>query len=220
MLGGPRLDRWLVIVGALVALFGQAIRLLTIGYEYIERGGKDGSVYASALVQGGVYALTRNPMYVGNALITVGMTMVAGSPLIYLVVPPFFLFVYQAIVATEEVYLRGRFGREYEQYCASVNRWAPSLRRAPTMLGGLRYDWRRAVRKELSTLAGLLTGLVLLPVWRTFFLEGFDAAKRHAPRALMLEVVVLVLYGTLVSLKRQRKLFYVSTSTDSVEEAP
>ena len=215
LIGGPWCDRWLTIVGMLVALLGQLMRLVTIGYEYIERGGREGKVYASHLVQGGVYALTRNPMYVGNALITVGMTMVAGAPQIYLVVLPFFLCVYQAIVAAEEVYLRGQFGTAYAQYCAAVNRWWPSWRQIPKALAGRRYDWRSAVRKELSTAAGLLSGFVVLPVWRTFFLEGFAAAKAQASRALLFELVVLSLYGALVYLKHHRRFFYLTPSAEN-----
>ena len=211
ILGHPALDRWLVACGTLVALAGQCVRLVTIGYEYIERGGKAGKVYASHLVQGGVYALTRNPMYLGNGLIAIGMTMVAGAPLLYVVVLPFFLFVYQALIAAEEAYLQVTFGAEYARYCALVNRLLPAFGRIRQTLGGLRYDWRSAVRQELSTLAGLLTGLTLLPVWRTYFLEGFDAAKVKAPTALIVELLVLFLYGLLIALKKRRRLFYPPT---------
>ena len=48
-------------------------------------------------------------MYVGNGLISIGMTMLLGSPMGYLILIPFFLFVYQAIVAAEEAYLRKKF---------------------------------------------------------------------------------------------------------------
>ena len=211
ILGHQALDRWLVACGTLVALAGQCVRLVTIGYEYIERGGKAGKVYASRLVQGGVYALTRNPMYLGNGLIAIGMTMVTGAPLIYLVVLTFFLFVYQALIAAEEAYLRVTFGAEYAQYCARVNRLFPAFGRIHQVLAGLRYDWRSAVRKELSTLAGLLSGLTLLPVWRTYFLEGLGATKAKAPQALIVELVVLFLYATLVALKKRRRLFYLPT---------
>ena len=218
LLGSPVLDRVLAACGVVVALSGEAIRLVTIGYEYIERGGKEGKVYASHLVEGGVYALTRNPMYVGNALIAIGVVMAAGSPLMYAVVLPFFLFVYQALVATEEGYLRARFGEDYVQYCARVSRFLPSLRRINPTLSGIRYDWRCAVRKELSTLAGLLSGLILLPVWRTYFLEDFDAAKAKAPAALLWALVVLILYGVLVYLKTRRRLFYAREERVGVTE--
>lgn len=208
IIGNPTLDRWLVVCGAAIALLGQAVRLATIGYEYIERGGKQGKVHASHLVQGGVYALTRNPMYLGNGLIAIGITMVAGAPVIYLVVLPFFLFVYHAIIVAEETYLRRAFGAEYARYCATVNRLLPSLRKAPAALGPLTYDWGRAIRKELSTLLGLSLGLVLLPVWRQLWFEGWKPVWRETPLVLLIVLAMLGLYGLAVYLKKQRKIFY------------
>lgn len=216
LIGSPALDAFLVGCGVAVAVLGQAVRLVTIGYEYIERGGKAGKVYASRLVQGGVYALTRNPMYLGNGLIAIGMTMVAGAPLIYLVALPFFLFVYGAIIAAEEAYLRRQFGAEYDAYCARVPRLLPSWRNVRSALAGHPYDWRCAVRKELSTIAGLLSGLILFPAWRTLLLDGVTAAQRQMLRVVILETIVLVLYGLLVSLKRQRRVFYTPTDAPGV----
>jgi protein-S-isoprenylcysteine O-methyltransferase Ste14 len=194
----------------LVALTGQLIRLVTIGYEYIERGGKAGKVYASRLVQGGVYALTRNPMYLGNGLIAIGMTMVAGAPFLYLVVLPLFLYIYHAIIAAEEAYLRWQFGADYERYCAAVNRLLPALRHTRRVLAPLSYDWRQAVRKDLSTMAGLFLGLILLPILRRLWLEGWEVVRQDVPQVAAAVLVVLGLYGVAVTLKRQRKVFYQS----------
>ena len=91
MFGNPLADRALGVIGIAVALLGETVRLLTIGFEYIHRGGKDGRVYAGRLVKGGVFGLVRNPMYIGNALIASGMTMYLGAPLGYLLVIPFFV---------------------------------------------------------------------------------------------------------------------------------
>ena len=144
MFDSPVVDRILVAAGMVIALCGQAVRLITIGFEYIHRGGKDGQVYAGRLVRGGVYGITRNPMYVGNALIAVGMTMHFGSPLGYLVLIPFFLFVYQAIVAAEEAYLRDKFGAEYDDYEKSVNRYLPALSRVREAFAGMGFEIGRA----------------------------------------------------------------------------
>ena len=206
--GHPGVDRFLRECGVVVALLGQAVRLATIGYEYIERGGKEGKVYASHLVDRGVYALTRNPMYLGNALIAAGMALVSGAPLLSLVVAPFFFFVYLAIIAAEEAYLARTFGEAYARYCAQVPRLLPAWARIPSALAGLRYNWRRAVRKDLSTLAGLAFGLLGLPLWRAYRLEGWVAAKAEAPRTLAALAVVGLLYAGLARLKRQRKFLY------------
>lgn len=206
LFGRPALDRWLVLIGMLVALGGQAVRLVTIGYEYIERGGKQGQVYASRIVQGGVYGLTRNPMYVGNGLIAIGLSMAMGAPLAYLVVIPLFWFIYQAIVAAEEAYLRRQFGAEYEAYCARVPRYLPSWRGAPAAFAGMRYNWKRAVRQDLSTMTGLAIGLVLVPFWRRLWLEGWASTRPFALRTAALALAVLVWYGLMVRLKRQGRL--------------
>ena len=210
LIGSPTLDRWLTWVGCGVALLGQAIRLSTIGFEYIERGGKEGKVYASRLVQGGVYGLSRNPMYVGNGLIATGMIMLIGAPWVYAVVLPLFLFIYYAIVAAEETYLHGKFGPEYEAYCARVPRWRPAWRNRRQAFTGMRYNWRRAVRKDLGTITGLLVGIIAIPAWRVFLVHGFATAKPRLVVAAAGVAVVLGVYAVLAYCKKRRVLFYTA----------
>ena len=206
VLGGPAMDHLLVMCGAVVALLGEGVRLATIGFEYIERGGKEGKVYASRLVQGGIYAHTRNPMYLGNLMIAIGMAMATGAPAAYALIIPAFLCIYLAITSTEEAFLRNRFGREYEDYCARVPRFFPSLRGLRRTLSGMRYHWKRSLRQDLSTLVGLLLGLSLLPVWRTFFLHGFAAATTLAPRAFGFSGGILAGYWAVYWLKKHGRL--------------
>ncbi len=53
---GSRSITWcLGVMGALIACAGEALRLATIGFRYIERGGRKGQVYAGRLVRRGVY---------------------------------------------------------------------------------------------------------------------------------------------------------------------
>lgn len=205
-------DRFLAGVGIGVALLGQAVRLITIGFEYIHRGGKDGQVYAGRLVRGGVYGITRNPMYIGNGLIAIGMTMLLGSPMGYLILIPFFLFVYQAIVAAEEAYLRKTFAAEYEDYATSVNRYVPKLSRVAESFAGMSFDWRRSIKKDLGTVVGLAIGFIFIPVWRSYLLHGAEATKTAAVRALWLSLAVGALYLFLLMLKRSDRLFKGSTS--------
>ena len=155
----------------------------------------------------GIYAHTRNPMYVGNALIAIGVTLVTSSPMTYAIVIPFFLYVYWSLISAEEAYLLKRFGDEYRAYCDAVPRFFPSFRGLRSTLA-LPYDWKRAVRKELSTIAGLLLGLIALSLGRTYFLHGWTAAQAAAPQALMVMAGILILYGFLVALKRARHFFY------------
>jgi protein-S-isoprenylcysteine O-methyltransferase Ste14 len=122
--------RMAALTGLLVASAGQALRAVTVGLEYIIRGGRKWQVYAEQLVQGGVYAYCRNPLYVGNALIILGLGLAANSWLFLSVAVPFFVIAYWTIIAAEENYLRGKFGQEFDDYCQRVRRILPTMRKS------------------------------------------------------------------------------------------
>ena len=126
-LGSAAADRWLDGFGILIILGGQAIRVAVIGLAYIRRGGKNKKIYADDLVITGIFAHSRNPLYVGNVMVYAGLLTVLNSMAGWLVGLPFFLFAYYAITLAEENFLRGKFGSKYDEYCRTVNRYFPSL---------------------------------------------------------------------------------------------
>jgi protein-S-isoprenylcysteine O-methyltransferase Ste14 len=74
-----------LISGLLITVFGQLIRGVTISLAYIVRGGSDKKVYAEQLVTEGVFNHCRNPLYVGNILMLVGVGILINSlVLVYL----------------------------------------------------------------------------------------------------------------------------------------
>ncbi len=208
LFSSPVLNRLAVVSGFALVFSGEIVRLVTIGFDYIDRGGKKGRPAASRLVNGGIYAHTRNPMYLGNILIPVGFTLASSSPWAYVTIIPMFLFIYQAITCAEEEFLRREFGAEYEAYCARVPRFFPNLRGLYDTLTQGRYDWRRPFKQDLSTIAWISIMLAAIPLWRVYFLKGPEAAWRRAPRTLWLEASILIIYGALVYCKKRKWLFY------------
>ena len=84
--GGSRTaDLWLDLLGILVCAAGQALRITVIGYRYIVRGGKNKQVHAEDLVTEGIFALARNPLYVGNIMVLFGLFIIWTAPLLYLI---------------------------------------------------------------------------------------------------------------------------------------
>ncbi len=205
-LGHPDLDKIVVTLGILIALAGQCFRLFVIGYAYIKRGGKDGKVYADDLVTQGVYAHSRNPMYVGNFMIAVGLGLVYGSPWVYFFVIPFFAFVYLSIVEAEEAYLKKRFGKEFDDYAERVNRFWPNFRGLGKSLAGFEYNWKKVLRKDYGTLFGTLFGIVAISIWKMTYLYGF-AEKKSTILSLALFIPVgAILYSLVRYLKLTGRL--------------
>ena len=76
-----------------------------------------------ALIRSGVYRFTRNPMYLGMALLCAGVAIFFES------LPAFFLLavtlvvIDRYVIEREEAYLARRFGAEYDEYRTQVRRW-------------------------------------------------------------------------------------------------
>jgi protein-S-isoprenylcysteine O-methyltransferase Ste14 len=181
-LGRADLNLVLDVAGIGVALLGQALRVVTIGYDYIDRGGKDRRVYASKLIQGGMFAHCRNPLYTGNILLAVGIAMIVHSPVLYLTALPLVLLVYSCIVAAEERLLRRQFGDEYAQYCRRVHRWLPRWTGWTHSTAHMRFNWRRVLVKEYNTLFLVALALVAVKIWSDYEVQG--SAALPAPAAL------------------------------------
>ena len=169
---------WGLAVGFIVAMFGQGVRAVTIGLAYIIRGGKARQVYAEHLVQDGIFAHCRNPLYVGNFLILCGLGLAANSLWFLVIGLPFFALAYRCIIAAEENYLREKFGAEYDKYCGRVNRFIPKLAGFGETLHSVEFKWRRLIVKEYGSAYAWIAGMILVVLKNEWFgrFEPYSAA--------------------------------------------
>ncbi|MBM3416049.1 MAG: isoprenylcysteine carboxylmethyltransferase family protein [Bacteroidetes bacterium] len=170
---------WPVAIGLFTTCLGQLTRGLTIGLAYIVRGGKEGKPYAEGLVTDGIFNHCRNPLYVGNILMLLGVGILANSLFYVAVMIPVFLFIYQAIVLAEENFLRGKFGRGFDEYCKKVNRWWPRLAGIGKTLGSMQFSWKRWILKEHTTQFIWLCGIVLILLLSYPQLSGYNTDRRN-----------------------------------------
>jgi hypothetical protein len=190
-----------------VALLGQSLRVLVIGLVYITRGGQNRQVWANSLVDTGMFAHSRNPLYLANLLLFLGLAIVHNGWAMYLIVLPFFVFAYVCIVAAEEQFLYGKFGDEYDDYSRRVPRWLPSLRGLSGTLRSTRFDWMKVFRKEYGTPFAWMTGALVLLVWEHFGAAGAPRLGRGELAAVIGAWIVLaVAYLVVRTLKLSGRL--------------
>jgi protein-S-isoprenylcysteine O-methyltransferase Ste14 len=77
----------------------------------------------TALVTTGPYRLTRNPMYVGMAVLYAALALAVGVIWALAVLPLVLFAVDRLVIAREEPYLERKFGAEYVRYKQRVRRW-------------------------------------------------------------------------------------------------
>jgi protein-S-isoprenylcysteine O-methyltransferase Ste14 len=78
---------------------------------------------ASALVSGGIFRFTRNPMYLGLLLQLLAWAVFLSNPLALLFLPVYVLYIDRFQIIPEERALATLFGSEYSAYTGSVRRW-------------------------------------------------------------------------------------------------
>src|SRR5215831_20027051 len=195
-----------MIIGFSVTVIGQLIRIITIGLVYIIRGGKDRRVYAEDLVTTGIFSHCRNPLYVGNILILVGLGIASNSLLFMAVFTPLFLLFWQAIVLAEENYLRSKFGRQYDEYCGRVNRWLINFNGIGNTLNSMEFKWRRVIIREYNSTYIWMTGAVLIVMKHFYFHDDQFDFQKSLPVFISILVVLLLLYLFARYLKKSSRL--------------
>jgi protein-S-isoprenylcysteine O-methyltransferase Ste14 len=155
--GGPV---W-AAAGLSLCVAGQAVRAWVLGQVPDGTSGQNERLIATELNVSGPYAHTRNPLYLGNLLITVGLCVVAHDVVLLAVVALLFAVQYRAIIAAEESFLRDRFGPRFEEYRREVPRFWPKPR-GRVGAAAQPWSWRRALRKEHNPFAAWATLAIAL----------------------------------------------------------
>jgi protein-S-isoprenylcysteine O-methyltransferase Ste14 len=187
--------------GLAACLLGQLLRAWVLGQVRNGTSGQNDYLEAVALNTGGPYAHVRNPLYVGNFLICLGLALLAGHLAAGALGLGFFAFEYAFIVPAEEGFLREQFGEAYLAYCRSVPRWVWRPRAANDLPLGSHFDWQRALRKEHNPLAAWLSGVLVLAGLKVYLRGGPDVTQTLASLAIA-EAILLVAYAAVKGWKR------------------
>jgi len=163
--GGAEVDRALDVVGLGLAALGTVVRALVVGFEP-DSNSQTRRMGARALHTLGPYAVMRHPLYLGNALIVLGLACIVNEPVAWALGGLAFLGSTAIIVHAEEALLAERFGEAWASWARAVPLVSLDPRRWRAVRG-LAFDWRTALRRELNPLVawGLTAQLLLAWEW-------------------------------------------------------
>lgn len=131
-----------------VGLLGLLVRVLTIGYTPKNTSGRNTSEgqIAESLNTKGMYAMLRNPLYLGNYLMWLGVAMLAGNIAFIVIFSLVFWIYYERIVYSEETFLREKFGKTYLDWTKNTPPFIPKIFSWATP--PISFSWKKVLRKE------------------------------------------------------------------------
>lgn len=191
-------ELWWEIFCLLVSISGIAIRILTAGFA---QKGTSGTITkrqnADALNTTGMYSLLRNPLYFGNLLIWIGLSLLIHLWWITALTVLIFWITYERIIYVEENFLQNRYGETYIQWSDRTPAFIPNF--ANWQPPGQPFKIKRVIRNEYKTLVALLMLFTLLNVYK----ESLQRSEWFIrPYWLVLFILALLIFLIMRLLKR------------------
>ena len=189
----------------IISLLGLLIRCYTIGYTPKGTSGRNTkSQKADSLNTSGIYSITRNPLYLGNFFMILGVTMflrVWWVPVIYALV--FWLY-YERIIMAEESFLTNKFGEVYKDYISYKPAFIPDFSQWQTPV--LSFSLRNVLKREHSGLFGVIVAFTFLEFVGDYIEKGYVVFD---PVWTAIFIFGLLVYITLRTLKKKTRLLHV-----------
>lgn len=181
-----------------ISLLGLAIRIHVVGHSPAGTSGRNTHAQvADRLNTTGMYSTVRHPLYLGNFLISLGISMFPRLWWLVLVCLLVFWLYYERIMFAEESFLKKKFGNEFENWAARTPAFVPHLGLWKRPASS--FCLRTVLRREYSGLLAIAAVFLLLDFVSDL---AADRAVEADPFWLAFSGAALAIYVTLRFLKR------------------
>jgi len=154
-----------------VSLFGQAIRVYTVGFTPKNTSGRNtiNGQLADELNVTGIYSVIRHPLYLGNFFMWLGPVLFIRSGWCIIVFGLVYWLYYERIMFAEEQFLRRKFGEVYDKWSETVGSFIPfSLKFIPQKLS---FSIKNVFKREYNSFVNIFVIFTLLDIFRNYFLS-------------------------------------------------
>lgn len=182
-----------------LVVVGETLRVMTVGFVPAGTSGRNTrSQIAKSLNTTGLYSLTRNPLYLGNCLMYVGIVGFSQNLVLTLILGLVLWIYYERIILAEESFLAAKYGEAYQAWAARVPAFFPRF--GGWQRPALRFCLRTVIKREHASIFGAFVMLWLIEVAGEFF--GADAEGIETREIVTLALAVIAELTALFLKKR------------------
>ncbi len=146
----------------IISIIGLILRYYTIGTTPIGTSGKNRDIQiAEKLNTKGIYSLVRNPLYLGNYIIWLGITIYSLSYILVILASFFFLFIYERIILVEEEFLSKKYPGKYPNF-------------KNYQKGEIKFSVKKILRQEYSSTLSTIISFIYIDVLLRYFMLNND----------------------------------------------
>jgi protein-S-isoprenylcysteine O-methyltransferase Ste14 len=205
---------WFDVSCFIVALCGELIRILAIGYAADRTSGRNTKKQvAREINKTGIYSIVRHPLYVGNFFMWLGIALYTRIWWIVIVFVLIYWLYYERIIVAEENFLEGQFGDEFLQYTNSVSCVIPNFK--TYVSNQIRFRIKKVLRQENSSLFGLVIVFILLECYQKAISNQSVIPELHWQ---IIGILSLATYLVLHVLKKYTRVLRNPKNKQSSEE--
>ncbi len=186
-----------------VALLGQVIRILTVGFTPKNTSGRNtDNQVADTLNTSGIYSVVRHPLYVGNFFMWLGIAMLTQDTWFIVAFVLMYWMYYERIMYTEEQFIESKFGEKFRTWARQTPAIIPKFGQWKNP--NLEFSLKKVVRQEKNGFAAIFLLFLLFDVVGEYITYGNVSFRNQ--HWLFLGIASGVLYLILKYLKNNTKL--------------
>jgi len=148
-------------MGIVTALIGLVLRYITIGTSPVGTSGKNrNKQIADQLNTKGIYSTVRNPLYLGNYFIWLGISIYSTSYVFTLITSLCFFFQYERIILIEEKFLAKKYGDKYQVFLENTPLFVPNFFKYQK--SNNHFSFKSIVRQEYSSTLSTICAFIYI----------------------------------------------------------
>jgi len=187
-----------MLIAISMSILGFFVRFYTIGTTPKGTSGRNTKEQvADVLNSTGMYSMLRHPLYLGNYLIWLGISLASFNIFFVIIMSLLFWIYYERIMFAEERFLERKFGEDYLNWASELPAFFPSFlnfKKSDTS-----FSIITILRREYASLLSAVVGFTFIEILRTYFSVNLFSISDGTLEVLILTIVCVLI---LKSLKR------------------
>ena len=185
-----------MLIAISISILGFFIRFYTIGTTPKGTSGRNTKEQvAEVLNSSGMYSMVRHPLYLGNYLIWLGISIASFNIYFAIIMSLLFWIYYERIMFAEERFLERKFGEDYLNWASKLPAFSPSIlnfKKSDTA-----FSIITVLRREYSSVLAAVVGFVFIEVLRTYFSTNKWSVSDYTLELLCGTIIIVLILRSL-----------------------